>query len=78
MALIGYINWFRNYIPNLSTLIGKITEKLKKDGSNKITWTEEEENIVENINIIVQENILLTSQTSNKDLIFIAMQVIAV
>lgn len=39
--LLGLINWFRPYLPNLSTRIGSINDKLKKI-RKKIIWTTED------------------------------------
>ena len=45
--LLGFINWFRNYIPGLSVQLAKITDKTKKD--RKFVWTEEDTLIIEKI-----------------------------
>ncbi|MGL5708363.1 MAG: reverse transcriptase domain-containing protein, partial [Aeromonas sp.] len=57
MSLIGYINWFRNYIPNLSSKISPITEKLKVGGTFK--WKDADVKITEEILEIIKSNILL-------------------
>ncbi|KAI5176569.1 hypothetical protein PAEPH01_2367 [Pancytospora epiphaga] len=49
--IIGFINWFRPYIQNLSTLIAPITEKLK-GGKGQINWSNEDQ---ETLKLIIKE-----------------------
>ncbi|MGL5709110.1 MAG: reverse transcriptase domain-containing protein [Aeromonas sp.] len=57
MSLIGYINWFRNYIPNLSSIISNITGKLKT--SSAIEWTDRDTQTIQDIFNSIKANILL-------------------
>ncbi|KAG0435700.1 Transposon Ty3-I Gag-Pol polyprotein [Dictyocoela muelleri] len=45
-SLIGFINWYRSFLPNLSTKLRNITEKLK---NKKIIWSEEDKKLLSNI-----------------------------
>ncbi|KAI5150685.1 hypothetical protein ENBRE01_1643, partial [Enteropsectra breve] len=57
-GLIGLINWFRNFVPNISTKLAKITEKLQtKD--KRVTWTEDEKEIVKGIINTINERIVI-------------------
>lgn len=38
--ILGYFNWFRNFIPNMSKITAPLTNKLQKD--NKFIWTVED------------------------------------
>lgn len=44
--IIGYLNWFRRFVPKFSMKILPLTELLKKE---KVIWTEEEIQVVQNI-----------------------------
>ncbi|KAG0433987.1 Retrovirus-related Pol polyprotein from transposon 17.6, partial [Dictyocoela muelleri] len=56
--LLGFINWFRAFVPNLSILTAEMYEKLKIKG-NKVRWSENDEILLNKImNLIKRKNIL--------------------
>ncbi|KAG0420322.1 Transposon Tf2-9 polyprotein, partial [Dictyocoela roeselum] len=56
--LLGFINWFRAFVPNLSILTAEMYEKLKIKGNN-VRWTENDEIRLSKImNLIKEKNIL--------------------
>lgn len=68
--LIGFINWFRDFIPNLSTKIIKLTDKLiGAQNAKKIDWKEEDEIIKTDILKEIKEQILLEYPDFNQEFI---------
>ncbi|KAG0419508.1 Retrovirus-related Pol polyprotein from transposon 17.6 [Dictyocoela roeselum] len=56
--LLGFINWFRSFVPNLSILTAEMYEKLKIKGS-KVRWNDNDEILLRKImNLIKGKNIL--------------------
>ena len=52
-ALLGYINWFRPYLMNLSDLVSPLTEKLKEV---EFSWSDQDSNLLKEIlNIIMKQ-----------------------
>eukprot|EP00477_Mikrocytos_mackini_P001320 GAHX01001416.1.p2 GENE.GAHX01001416.1~~GAHX01001416.1.p2 ORF type:complete len:316 (-),score=61.43 GAHX01001416.1:1150-2097(-) len=54
--MIGYINWYRPFVPYLSEKIASLNEKLKCD---KVCWKNEDQHLIEEIVGIIEENIKL-------------------
>ncbi|KAG0442150.1 Retrovirus-related Pol polyprotein from transposon 17.6 [Dictyocoela muelleri] len=46
--ILGFMNWFRPFIPNLSILLAELYEKLKTKG-NRIQMSEEDYNMIKEI-----------------------------
>ena len=55
--MIGFINWYRDYIPNCSQQISFLTDKLK-DGS-KIQWKKEDEEKIQQLKQEVCRDVLI-------------------
>lgn len=59
--LLGYLNWYREFIPNLSFLLQSITEKIKKKNRNeRFTWTQQDQEIIDKIFSKIKEQIILS------------------
>ena len=56
-SLLGFINWFRPYIDNLSNRIYTITNKLK--AQNKFKWTEQDTALIKTLMEQIDEKTLL-------------------
>eukprot|EP00477_Mikrocytos_mackini_P002368 GAHX01002627.1.p1 GENE.GAHX01002627.1~~GAHX01002627.1.p1 ORF type:complete len:943 (-),score=146.49 GAHX01002627.1:47-2875(-) len=52
-SLIGYLNFFRPYVENLSSMISQLNEKLK---SSNFIWREEDKNLVKKIESMILRN----------------------
>lgn len=64
--ILGCINWYRPYIPNLSIKLINITEKLKH---STIQWSEEDQQIIKNIIDEINKKPLLKFPDFTKDFI---------
>ncbi|MGL5707545.1 MAG: reverse transcriptase domain-containing protein [Aeromonas sp.] len=62
--LLGFINWFRPYIQNISNKLITITNKLKDN--TKFIWEKEDQTIVEAVFEKIKQQILLTYPDMNK------------
>ncbi|WUR03048.1 DDI1-like protein [Vairimorpha necatrix] len=67
--LLGIINWFRTFVPNLSTKINQVTNLLKKTDTQKIKWSSSHTMEINNIVEIIKKNINLVSPDFNKKFI---------
>lgn len=65
MSVLGLINYYLKFIPNLSLYSSKLTELLKKD--RKYVWTEEQENALNIIKHLISENTVLSYPDPNKE-----------
>ena len=63
-SLLGYINFFRPYIQNLSTLIIPITDKLRQKG---FSWTAEDQKIIKSVAEMINRNQELVIPKPNYD-----------
>ncbi len=61
-SLLGFINWFRPYLCNLSTKLISITDKLK---DAKFNWSNEDNLIVNSILAVIKEGVLLSFPNYN-------------
>ncbi|KAI5193293.1 hypothetical protein NEMIN01_2454 [Nematocida minor] len=71
MSLIGTINWFRPYIPNLSIKLGILNKKLKGGKredikKNAISWSPEDEECRQDIFNTIQRQIVLSNPDPTK------------
>lgn len=73
-SLIGFINWFLNFIPDLSQKIAYITDKLRENPP--YTWNESEKEVINEIITCIskqspihhiQQGISFTIQTDASD-----------
>ncbi|WP_438544757.1 reverse transcriptase domain-containing protein [Clostridium sp.] len=58
MKLVGFINWFRPYIPGLSYIIAPITEKLSK--TKQLNWSTSDDNIIKKVVTEIKKQTLLS------------------
>ena len=65
MSVLGLINYYLKFIPNLSKYSGKLTELLRKD--IKYRWTEEHEEALSIIKLLISEHTNLCYPNPNKD-----------
>ena len=65
MSVLGLINYYLKFIPNLATYSGKLTELLRKD--RRFNWTEEHEDALNMIKRLISENTTLAYPDPNKD-----------
>ncbi len=64
MQLLGFINWFRDHVPNLSQRLAHITNKLSY--KDKFTWSEEDSQVISSITDIIRNQILLHHPDTSK------------
>ena len=62
--LLGMLNWFRTYIPNLSEKLHSVTHKLKKN--EKFEWSDQDTRTVKEIFYSISENTVLAYPDLNK------------
>ncbi|ORE00292.1 TF29 [Hepatospora eriocheir] len=62
--LLGFINWFRNFIPNLSQNLKPITDKLKQ---SNFKWIKKDQEITQNITNQINHATLLNYPNFDKD-----------
>ncbi|KAG0440434.1 Transposon Tf2-8 polyprotein [Dictyocoela muelleri] len=62
--MLGYVNWFRPFIPNLSSILVPINEKLKE---GKITWGNDDTKIIQNVFDRIRNAPILSHIDKNKD-----------
>lgn len=67
MRLIGFLNWFRNFIPKLSEKIIPLTDMLKKQ--SKFKWDDEKKIIVKSILRVLDKETILAYPNINKPFI---------
>ncbi|KAI5136624.1 hypothetical protein NEAUS06_1915 [Nematocida ausubeli] len=70
MCLLGLFNWFRPYIPGLSTLLIPITAKLQGGKRqdikrNPIVWTPEDERIRQKVFDLIERQLVITNPLPN-------------
>jgi hypothetical protein len=67
MRLLRTLNWFRDYLPGLSTILLSITDKLGGK-TNKLEWIPKDEVAVDDIFIESKRNIYSITRTHPKDI----------
>lgn len=67
--LIGYINWFRPYIPKLSSQLKPITNKLSHAKTKQFDWGESDHKIIESIFKEMTKTMTLSYPDYTKDFI---------
>ena len=65
MSVLGLINYYLKFIPNLAMYSGKLTELLRKD--RKFNWKEEHEDALNMIKCLISEHTTLSYPDPNKD-----------
>ena len=59
-SILGLISFYRRYIPHLATLVAPLTEHTKNHKPQKVTWTEESQKALEEVqSILSKEPVLL-------------------
>ena len=54
--LVGFVNWFRPYVPNLSSVLAPLNEKLKNE---RFSWDSQDDNLIENIHKTISNSCAL-------------------
>ena len=54
--LLGIVNWFRPYIPNLSKILSPVTDLLRGRKSGPVTWTQQHQSIISNISLTINSS----------------------
>lgn len=57
--ILGLINWYRNFVPNLSTLIVNITDLLKNPSKRRIEWSEIHDDELRKLIEEIEKNVVL-------------------
>ncbi len=65
--LLGFINWFRDFLPNISTKIEPLTNKLKKRNNENFHWDKKDEKIRQDVFKLIINHSLLTHPDFSKD-----------
>ncbi|MGL5707932.1 MAG: reverse transcriptase domain-containing protein [Aeromonas sp.] len=63
--ILGFLNWFRPFIPNLSTILVPITDKTQKN-SHKFEWTLQDKKIIDSVYEKIENATILSYPNFNE------------